>query len=241
MLDILEDHFPVRRLAEHLIDLEHPREVFPASCRGKPLPVHCIFNTAEILSAHIQIRYHGLVDSLTVGIFFPYREICLHINLLQPVQRNNVKLTDRFVVLGRIACCHDDPAIRKFMSAERLSLKELEHGRRQRLRDAVDLIEEENPLLISGLFNLIIDRCYDLAHRIFGHRICPAAVFFLPDKRQSHCTLSCVMSDRVRNKSDPHLFRDLLHDLGLSDPRRSHQKDRPLPDRRNLVLPEGVL
>ena len=181
------------------------------------------------------------MDSLTVGIFFPYREICLHINLLQTVQRNNVKLPYGFVVLGRIACCHDDPAVRKFMSAESLSLKELEHGRRKSLRDTVDLIEEENPLLISGLFYLIIDRCYDLAHRIFGHRICPAAVLLLPDKRQPHRALSRMVCDRVGHKSDLHLLCDLLHDLCLADPRRSHEKDRPLPDGRDLIFPECVL
>ena len=241
VLDILEDHFPVRRLAQHLIDLDQPREVFPASGSGKTLPVHCIFNAAEILPARIQIRDHRLMDSLTVGIFFPHGEIRLYIDLLQTVQRNNIKLTHRFIVLRRIARRYDDPAVRQFMSAERLSLKKLEHSRRQRLRDAVDLVEEQNPLTVSGLFHLVIDRRYDLTHRIFGHRICPASVLLFPDKRQSHRALSRVVGDRVRYQSDPHLFRYLLHNLRLSDPRRSHKKDRSLPDRGNLILPEGVL
>ena len=33
----------------------------------------------------------------------------------------------------------------------------------------------------------------------------------------------------------------LLHDLGLPDPRRSHQQDRSLPDRRYRVISELIL
>ena len=55
------------------------------------------------------------------------------------------------------------------MISESLILQKLQHGRSQRLGNAVDLIDEEKSLGESCVFDLIVDRRDDLTHGIFRH------------------------------------------------------------------------
>ena len=114
------------------------------------------------------------------------------------------------------------------MISKRLSLKKLEHRRCKRLRYAVDLIDEQKSLGESALLNLIIDRSDNLTHRVLRHCILFSAVILVLDKRKSNRTLSRVVRDRVCDKTNLALLRDLLHDLRFSDSRRSDQKHRSL-------------
>ena len=127
------------------------------------------------------------------------------------------------------------------MISKRLSLKKLEHRRCKRLRYAVDLIDEQKSLGESGLLNLIIDRSDNLTHRVLRHCILFSAVILVLDKRKSNRTLSRVVRDRVCDKTNLALLRDLLHDLRFSDSRRSDQKHRSLANRRNRICPVLIL
>ena len=86
------------------------------------------------------------MDTLFVGVFLPNVKIRLHGNFFHTVQRHHIEIPDRFVVLRRISCCHDDPAFRNRMISEGLALQKLEHRRGQSLGHAVDLINEKNSL-----------------------------------------------------------------------------------------------
>ena len=241
VLNILENHIPVRRFPLILIDPDKLREILPASGRGELPAVHCVLDPAEVLPAHLQIRDDRRMDLLPVCILLPHGKIRFHIDLLKSVQSHYVKISDRLVVLRRISRRHDDPALRELLIAEGLCLEKLQHGRRQRLGHTVDLIDKQHSFRDAGLLHLLVNRGDDLTHRILCHRIYPAAVFFFSDKRKPHSALPCMVRDCICHKADAHLLRNLLHDLCLADPRRSHQKHGALTDRRDPVAPESIL
>ena len=127
------------------------------------------------------------------------------------------------------------------MISESLILQKLQHGRSQRLGNAVDLIDEEKSLGESCVFDLIVDRRDDLTHGIFRHMDILPTVSLLRDKRETDSTLSRMVCDRVGDETDPALPRHLLHDLGLSDSWRTDEQHRALPHGRDLVFPVCVL
>ena len=176
-----------------------------------------------------------------VGVLLPHAEIRLHGNPLHAVQRGHVKLTHGFIVLRRIACGHDDPAAGDFVAAKGLCLQKLQHRGRQRLRRAVDLIDEQNPLGKPGLLDLLVDRGHDLAHGVLRHRVHFPAELLLGDERQADGALTGVVGDGVGHETHAALPGHLLHDLRLSDSGRPHQKKGPLPHRRDQIFAPRVL
>ena len=62
------------------------------------------------------------------------------------VECYHVKFPHGFVVFRRISRCYDHPSGRQLLIAEGLALQELQHHRRERLGNTVDLIEEQNAL-----------------------------------------------------------------------------------------------
>ena len=160
-------HFPVHIFSQCFIHLNQPGKILPASGGGKNTTIYRIFHSVEILSAKLQIRNHCRMDSLLISILFPYLKVRLYINSLNSVESYHIEFADRFIIFRWISCRHDHPAFRYFLIAKSLSLKKLEHHRRQRFRYAVNLINKQNSLFQSGLFHLFIDRCNNLAHRIF--------------------------------------------------------------------------
>ena len=133
MLDILIYHLSVHFFVQYFIYLYQPGKIFPASGSGKNTTVYCVLHSVEILSAQLQIRDHSRMDSLLIGIFFPYFKIRLHIDSLDSVKSYYVKFADRFIIFRRVSCCHDHPSFRYFLIAKGLSLKKLQHHRRQGL------------------------------------------------------------------------------------------------------------
>ena len=127
------------------------------------------------------------------------------------------------------------------MASEHFILQKLQHRRCQRLRYAVDLINKQNPLPVSGALLIFINGTYDLAHRILGH-----GIFCIPEPpirklRKSYGTLSCVMSDRICDQTCPALRCRLFHNGRLPDSRRTNQQHRPLTNRRNPIAAAVIL
>ena len=180
------------------------------------------------------------MHAAAVGIFFPDAVVLLHIDALDAVERDHVELAHGLVVFGRVARRNDHPALGQALVAEGLALQELQHHGRERLRDAVDLIEEQNALLDARALDLAVDRGDDLAHRVGGDRVFLPAELLVLDVGQAERGLARVVGQRVGHQPDAGLLRDLLHDLGLADARRAHQQDGALPDGRDAVGAELV-
>ncbi len=68
----------------------------------------------------------------------------------------------------------------------------------------------------------------------------PAAIGFFLDIRQANGALSGMMSDRVGYQADFTFSGYLLHDLRLSNSRRSHKKNGALSHGRYFILPMAV-
>ena len=170
-----------------------------------------------------------------VGVFLPDREILLDIDPFHAVQRHDVKIAHGLIVLGRVAGCDDDKALGHLVVSEHLVLQKLQHGRRQRLRDAVDLIQKEDALRDAGRLDPVIDRRDDLAHGVFRDGVLLPAVLLAGDEGKADGALSGVVGDRVGDQADPQFLGDLLHDGGLADAGRSHEENGPLPLRRNFI------
>ena len=169
------------------------------------------------------------MDVLLVGKLLPGIEVRLHVDALEPVPGNDVELPDGAVVLRRVAGSDHDPALRHPMAAEDFILQKLQHGRGQRLADAVDLVDEQDAVFLAGALHGGVDAGDDLAHRVLGHAAGAPAVVPLPDERQADGALAGVVGDGVGHQRNVALLRDLLHDLGLADARRAHQQNGALP------------
>ena len=169
------------------------------------------------------------------SIIFPDRKFRLHIQNPHPVKRCHIQFPDRTVTFRRIACGDDHPALRHFMIPKHLVLQKLQHGRRQRLRHTVDLIDKKNPLFMSGPLLILIDGPDDLTHGIFCYRILCTFKSPLHKLRKPHGALSCMVRDCVSHQSHTAFPGRLLHDRRFADSRRPHQKHRTLTHRRNPV------
>ena len=172
-----------------------------------------------------------------VSIFLPGSKIRFHLDLFHTVQSYYIKFPHGFIVFRRISRCHDDPAFRNLMISEGFTLQKLQHGRSQCLRNAVDLVQKQNTLFPSCLLHLFVNRSHDLTHGIFRHRHFFAGKFFFLNIWQTDSTLAGMMGDGIGHQTDTAFLRYLLHDLGLSDTRRSDQQDRALPYRGDLIFP----
>ena len=144
------------------------------------------------------------------------------------------------VVLRGVACRYNDPAVGHAMTAEDLVLQELQHGRGQRLGNAVDFVKEENAFLLAGCFHGFVYRRDDFAHGIFGNVVLFAAIGPVRNERQSEGALARVMRHGVGNETHFELLRDLLHDGGLADAGCADQEDGALPVDGKAILPEFV-
>ena len=175
------------------------------------------------------------MNARLVGVLLPDCKVLLDIDPLHAVQRHDVKIPNGLVILRRISGCDDDKALRHLVVSEHLVLQKLQHGRRQRLGDAVDLVQKEDSLRDTGGLDPVVDRRHDLTHSIFRDGVLLSAVFLARDEGQTDSALPCVVCDGVRDQTDPKLPGDLLHDGCLADSGRSHEKDGSLPFRRNLI------
>ena len=233
-------HFPVCLLMERLVRLQKLRQVFPSSGRCKHLAVYRSLDAVEMVSSYIQIRENGRMNLCLISIFLPNIIIFFHIYLLNPIQRHHVKIPYRLIILRRIARGNDNPAFRHLLVSECLALQELEHGRRQRLGYAVDLIDKQDAFRNPGGLDLFIDGRDDLAHRIFRHGILLSAKSLFPYKRKPDGALPGVMRNGIGDQANLALLGNLLHNLRLPDSRRPHQQDRALADCRYHIVPIGV-
>ena len=161
-------------------------------------------------------------------VFPPYAIIRLHFNFLYTVQGNHVKLPDGFVVLGRVACGYDDPALGNWVITEGLTLEELKHGRGQGLGDTVDLVDEENAFFQPRFLHFFIDGGHDFTHGVFGDGFFLTAKFHFRDKGQTDGALARVVGDGVGHQAHAALSGYLFHDLSLADTWRAQQQNRAL-------------
>ena len=88
------------------------------------------------------------------------------------------------------------------MFTERLELQELEHRGVQRLRNAVNLIEEQDALAQPRALHIVVDCRDDLRHRVLG------CIEFLPlefpmfDMGKAERALARMMRHGVRHDAD---------------------------------------
>ena len=158
------------------MDLDRAGQVLPAAGGHKVSALHLRADRIEVLAPDSQIGHDRAVQTGAGGIFLKGLEILLDVDPAQPVQGHDVEIPHGFIVLGRIARGHDDKAVRDPVGAEGLVLEKLQHGRRQRLGDAVDLIQKKDALLHARSLDLVIHGRDDLAHRILGDGVLPSPV-----------------------------------------------------------------
>ena len=217
------------------------RQILPASGGDIAAALCRHFYPVEMLLFQIQIAGDGIVDALFPGVLLPDAIIRLHLHDLQAVQGGHVEFPDGFVVLRRIACGDDDPALRHSVAAEGLILKELEHGRGQGLGHAVDLIQEQDALSDAAVLTDVVDGGDNLAHGVFRDAAGDSPVGPLGDKGEPQRGLPGVVGHGVAHQSDAHLLGNLLHDGSLADARGSQQENGALAHRRYPVFSEFVL
>ena len=226
--------------AAALVDPHGRGQVGPAAGGGEGLAVQGGFDLVKIALFDIQIGRDGRMDPGVHGVFLPRVVVRLDIDALQAVPGHNVKLADGVVVFRRVSGGHHDPAVGDLMTPEYLVLQKLEHGGGQRFRDAVDLVQEQNALLQAGVLHHIVDGGDDLAHRVFRYAVLLPAVGLFHDKRQAEGALTGMVAHGVADQADAELLCDLLHDRGLADTRRAHQKQRALFFQGDLILAEFI-
>ena len=123
--------------------------------------------------------------------------------------------------------------VRDAVGAEGLILQKLEHDRKQRFRDAVDLVNKQDAIAAACRAHAVIDGSDDLAHRIFRHLERFALKRFTFQIRQADRALPRMMGHRIGDQPGAALFCNLFHNGGLSDPGRPDQQDRTLFGRRD--------
>ena len=122
------------------------------------------------------------------------------------------------------------------MISEGFALEKLQHGRSQRLRYTVDLVDEQNAFVQSGGFHFVINRSDNLAHGVFGHGVFLSSEGFFGDKRQTDGTLPGVMCDGVGDETDTAFSGNLLHNLCFTDSGSADEKNGALPDGGNHIF-----
>ena len=217
------------------------RQIFPASGRHITPAVYGSFYSVKIILFQLQEIQDCPVKPLLSGIFLPCLIIRLHLQYLEPVHGNHVKLPHRFVILRRVSRRHNHPPFGHTVTAKYLVLQKLKHGRGKGFRHTVDLIQKQNSLPDTALFHHLVNGSNDLAHGIFGHIIGHALIFPVGNKGKPQGRLSGMMGHGIRNQRNPQLLSHLLHNRRLTDSRRPQQKNRPLADHRNPVLSELIL
>ena len=241
VLQILADHVLVHLVAVLLAQADHVAQVRPAPGGDKGLALRAALDLVEVHLLDVQIGEDRRVRAAGVGVLLPDLVIRLHVDALEAVPGDDVELPHGVVVLRRVAGGHDDPALRHPVAAEDLVLQKLQHGGSQGLADAVDLVEKENALLDTGGLHHVVDAGDDLAHGVLADRVLPPAVGLVLNEGEAQRALPGVVGHGIAHEPHAQFLRDLLHDGGLTDARRSHQEDRPLLLHGDAVSPELVL
>ena len=237
----MDDELLIHRQVVLLVQVNHLAQVVPAPGGDEPLAVHRGLHLVEVTLPDLQVRHHRRMDVLLVGKLLPGIEVRLHVDALEPVPGNDVELPDGAVVLRRVAGSDHDPALRHPMAAEDFILQKLQHGRGQRLADAVDLVQEEDALLFAGGLHSLVHGGDDLAHGVLGDLVLLAVKDLLLNEGQTQGALPGVVGHGVGHQAHVQLLGDLLHDGGLADARRAHEEHRPLLFHRHCVAAELIL
>ena len=133
VLNILVHHFTVNFSSQSFIRLYKFRKVFPASRRGKHPAIHRCLHPVKMIFSEFQIRQDRRMNLCLIGVFLPDLIVFFHVDLLNTVQCHHIKITHRLIILRRISCRYDDPALRHLLVTKGLTLQKLQHRRRQRL------------------------------------------------------------------------------------------------------------
>ncbi len=240
VLQVLLDQFRRHREVVLFIEVDDVGQVFPAAGRHEGFTVHRRLHEVEVGIPDRQIGRDGRVDLGLIGVLFPRRIVRFDVDSLQTVPGDDVEFADRVVVLRRVAGGDDDPSVRDGVHAEGLELQELQHGRRQGLRDAVDLIEEQDALLLPRLFHRLIHGGDDFGHRVLRHAHVLSAVDLVGDVRQAQGALAGVVGHRIGDQRQVQFGGDLRHDGSFTDAGRAHQEDGTLPLDRDDIVPDLV-
>ncbi len=175
------------------------------------------------------------MDRLWVGISLPCPQIRLHLKEFQLVQHSDIQLP--YPVPHGVPCRRYDPPFRKAFSAKPFVLQKGMHDGHHGLRDTVNLVKEQYPPPPAGFLHSLIYGKQDFAHSVLGNLPCFASVLPLCHVWQPKSALLCIMRRRAGHQSNVHLRCDLPRHRGLSDPRRSHYKNRPLSLVGNRIFP----
>ena len=140
------------------------------------------------------------------------------------------------VIFWRVSCGNNDPAFWNRLISKCFTLQKLKHCWREGFRNAVNFINKKDTFFFAGFLHVLINTVDDFAHCILCYRVRFAIKCFFFDEGQTNGTLSCVMGNGIRNKTDIAFLGNLLHNLCFSDSGRTHQQDRTLTNGRDAVL-----
>ena len=219
MLQKLVHQFPVGRKFQLLINIQQFRQVFPSTSCNKLCPVYIRNDFIEILRAQFQITEQRREKSTLTGIFFPDCQIGFNIHPPDTVEGDDIKIAYRFVIFRRVSGGNNQPAFRKRLVAEGLALQKLQHRRSKRLRNAVDLIDEQNSLFFTR-FDSFPDTGEDFTHGISGNASGFSTIDRFFNKRKSDRRLTGVVGDGIGHQTDTAFFGSLCDNLGFTDTRR---------------------
>ena len=240
VLQVLGGQLLADRKPQFLVVLQDLGEVFPRTGRHHGQAVHGGLDLVEILRPDVQIADDAAADPMVEGVGFPRRIVRLDLDHLQAVAGGGVKLPDALVEAGRVSGGDHHPALGDLVPTEHLILQKEQHGRRQCLGNAVDLVEEKDALGLAGGAHTVVDAGNDLAHGVLADLIGLAAVRLFHNDGQTQRALAGVVGHGVADQTQPHLVRDLLHDGRFAQTRRTQQEHRPLMHQRHPVAAQRV-
>ena len=197
ILEILGDKLPIDADALVTVGDDHATEVLPAARRDHASPVDAGAHLVEVFGLAGEIGGDGWVHAMGRGVVHPDAEVGLHVDALHAVHHRGIEITGRAVVLRWVTGRDDDPADGQTVLAEGLVLQELQHGRGQRLRGAVDLIEEEYALAHARPLDGVVGGGDDLAHGIAADLVAVTAELVLGDVGEPQGALARVMRDGI--------------------------------------------